>query len=92
MQQEHWIAVAFVEVMHLDAADVEAVGRERVIGKRVDGRIFTGMRSLTWQQVDSTEIQAEPFGRLTAGQRSELSNDAARVARTYGSEARLIRV
>jgi winged helix DNA-binding protein len=36
------------------------------------------------------EIRVEPFGRLTARQRRELDDDAARVAHTYGADAELV--
>jgi hypothetical protein len=42
VEEEHRIAVALVEVVHLDASVVEAVRREGIVGNRVDGRIFTG--------------------------------------------------
>ena len=36
------------------------------------------------------EVTVEPFARLTSGERRELADDAARVARTYGAEATLL--
>jgi winged helix DNA-binding protein len=54
----------------------------------VDGRV-AGVWKRT-QRGRRVEIRVEPFGRLTAAQRRELADDAARVARTHGAEAELI--
>jgi hypothetical protein len=54
----------------------------------VDGRV-AGVWSRTLRG-KRMEIEVEPFGRLTGGQRRELADDATRVARTYGAEATLI--
>jgi hypothetical protein len=54
----------------------------------VDGRVAG-----VWQRRQSgkrMEIRVEPFGKLTAAQRKELADDAARVARTYGTEPVLV--
>ena len=54
----------------------------------VDGRVAgVWSRTLRGRRM---EIEVEPFGRLTSGQRRELADDAARVARTYGAEATLV--
>jgi hypothetical protein len=36
------------------------------------------------------EIRVEPFRRLTPGQRRDLADETARVARTYEAEAELV--
>jgi len=54
----------------------------------VDGRV-AGVWSRTLRG-KRMEIEVEPFGRLTAEQRHALADDAARVARTYGAEPRLV--
>jgi hypothetical protein len=50
----------------------------------VDGRV-AGVWKRT-QRKRRIEIRVEPFRRLTAAQRAELADDAARVAATYGAE------
>jgi hypothetical protein len=70
--------------VHSDAVLVEAVRREGIVGNRVDGRIFTGMRSLTWRQVYARRIEASQLARRA--QRSEL---AAVLRATCGVHAQL---
>ncbi|MEP6811654.1 MAG: winged helix DNA-binding domain-containing protein [Actinomycetota bacterium] len=54
----------------------------------VDGRVAgVWSRTLRGRRM---EIEVEPFGRLMSGQRRELEDEAARVARTYGAEATLL--
>jgi hypothetical protein len=50
----------------------------------VDGRVAG-----VWQRTQRgrrVELRVEPFGALTKAQQSELADDAARVARTFGAE------
>lgn len=54
----------------------------------VDGRVAG-----TWRRTQRGrrfEIEVEPFRKLTKTQRAELAEDAQRVARTYGAEAKLL--
>jgi hypothetical protein len=53
----------------------------------VDGRVAGVWTRKTRGKLQ--EIRVEPFARLTAAQLRELADDAARVARTYGSRADL---
>jgi hypothetical protein len=54
----------------------------------VDGRVAgVWSRTLRGRRM---EIDVEPFRRLSTGQRRELADDAARVARTYGAEPALV--
>jgi hypothetical protein len=54
----------------------------------VDGRVAGVWRRA--QRARRMEIVVEPFRKLTKAQRTALEDDAARVARTYGSEPVLI--
>ena len=54
----------------------------------VDGRVAgTWTRTARGRRM---EIRVRPFGKLATARRSELADDARRVAETYGSEAELV--